>query len=433
MSLDLLSCAPHELVHHAHHAIEHAEFALTEFGSTQYEGKIAEANEWRRVWLERGHELNTLLSPDGLTTHEMVWLVWAHLRMVSHIANRSNPYRATALDTHAEVRMITREFNDFGAKHLPRLRGLEETCVRVAVLGPEADPPLPPDANKGTKLDEAKGLFMIQAAHDIDFDTEYHDHRDPKNQGKRAWYKPKRWEPVKFVADCSRLFYWSTLQARLFSSAQCIESAITDPMAMEALSNLLMSHAHLQTTNQTDRVATNLYYELRLPLGAWAHMERNVRVGHTALVAIQRDCGSKHLNALTDLVTIEPLPAIENTDHAMHDAWLWTMWSRLMNAHGIEWFAEYFCMPHELQTKKKHLETRLMWRTRPRRPIICFALGAYFVQYATDEGHKFWRCVSALHALSTWCVMMKDKYQSETVHRQPMKLLLNDICSFPRL
>lgn len=432
MSTDLLACATHELVRHAHTTIEQAEFALTEFGATQYEGKIGEAEDWRRVWLERGPELNTVpTGADGLTIHEMTWLVWAHLCVVSRITNRLNPSRAMVLDTHAEVRMIIREFNDFGTTHLPRLKPLEEICARMVVLGPEADPPLPPEANKGTKLDEAKGLFMIQAAQDIDFDTEYYDHRNPKNRGKREFYKPKRWDPVKFVVDCSRLFYWSTLQARLFRLAMCIEPAFTDRLAMGALETLLTAHARLETTHQTDRVATNLFYELRMPLGAWAYMERKVKVGHSAFLAIQKDCGSKHLKALTDLVTIEPLQAVENPDHAMHDAWLWTMWSRLMNARGVEWFKDYFCLPHELQTKRKHLETRLLWRIRRRRPVICFAMGTYYVQHVVDEGHKLFRCDSALHALSIWCILMKDKYASETADRQSLSLLLNDVCSFP--
>jgi len=430
--MDLLSCAQHELVRHAHHTLEEAEFALTEFGATRYETKREEAEEWRRVWLERGAELNVILLKDGPTIHELTWLVWAHLCVVSSISDRSDPSRAVSMDTHAEVRMITREFNDIGAKHLPRLKRLEEICARIAVLGPEADPPLPPEVNKGTKLDEAKGLFMIQAAQDIDFETEYHDHRDPKNQGKRDFYKPKRWDPVTFVCDCSRLFYWSSLQARLFRLAVCVEPAVTDRLAMGTVHSLLLDHARLQTTHQTDRVATKLFYELRLPLGAWAQMERNVKVGHNAFLAIQRDCGSKHLKALTDLITIEPSQAIENPEHAMHEAWTWTMWSRLMNARGIDWFDEYFCLPHELHTKKKLLETKMMWRIRQRRPIVCFALGTYFVQYVTEKGHKFYRCDSALHALVMWCMLMKEKYQSETVHRQPLKLLLNDICSFPR-
>jgi len=437
METDLLTCSRDVLSLQAFSVLEQAEFALNEFSSVRYESKAAEAQSWRQTWRERGADLNLLLVPDitepGLTLHELTWLVWAHLELLSTDASRAAPSRDDALILHARVRMITREFNDFGRDYLTQLRQLEQQCVRAAVFGPEPDPPLPPDATKGTHLDEAKGLYTIRADQSIDFESAYRDHRLPEVRGKHSFYLPKRWDPIVFVSGCSRLFYWSLLAASLVGDAVRVVRPLKDYLAIGALTAMLRSRSSLQTTNETDRVATKLFYEFRLPLGALSAMERTAKVGVNAFAAIGKDCGNNHVRSLTELITIEAAVAFEKADHAMHDAWLWTIWSRVLAACDVDWFADHFCLPHELQTKKKQLETCVLWRTRTRRPIVIWLLGNYFVQAVCEDeqGHEMFRCEDALHALALWCNLLRERYNSESVHRHSLKVVLEQICSFP--
>lgn len=423
-----------ELIHEASDAILLAEGNLRNFPYLEYEAQKADMNRFRQLWLTEFEDTyrNTSLSDqEALSLHEMLWLAWAGCYLLQSVTHRRNYSKEEALQLHARVRLMIREWNDFGCEFSSQMKELEFSCAALAFYGPPSDPVPPKPSNQGVQLDDEKRLFLIQVDQNIDFETPYHDHRLAKHKGNLALYAPKRWSQCQFVSDACRLFFWSQQCALVFSRAGIVDRAELDDWQIRQTQQMIDTQAAIMCTTETEQVATLCYYRLNLPLGALHAYNRNVRVTGDAFTAISRDCGNQHIRALTEHLTSHPERVVSSSSshHPMRDAWIWTLWDRLLRSSQVEWFQEFMCFPETLFRNQLVLSTRHKWRIHRRSPMVIYMLGFYWVQWVHPDSDEFvlWRCQDAVHAIATWCSIMQQHHQGLTMNRSDVNPVLDMI------
>jgi hypothetical protein len=423
-----------QLLSQAVHDIQDIETALHQFPDVEYGGVWNEKREeWRRFWLSE-YRVTTYqrLSPENnesLSVHEMAWICWAGCYLLTHVEGRTKQWsKEEALRTHARVRMAIREFNDFGRDYVEEMESLEAECASIIWYGPETEP----DDSKqgaGTFLDEEKALFVIKADHHIDFETPFYDHRLPNNKHCHQFYQPKRWSSALFVVDCSRLFFWASKCAMLLLSSLVNKQAPMDAWLIQQADILLKERASLMTTTVTNRLAACLYYELQMPLGCIHAYNRVTSIPIDAFAAISRDCGDKHIRALTEQMVSKPEEALNRGIGPVRDAWIWTLWDRLLHTCEVEWLKDYMCLPHQLCEKHKAdlLSDKRRWNVHVRRPMVIFMFGSYWVQSVHEDHHELWCCDHAVHAIVTWCVLMSTIHKGLTIEGFSVLPVINRI------
>jgi hypothetical protein len=422
-----------ELSKQASEAILLAESNLHNFPDLEFEDQKERMDNFRKLWLVHFQDIyqKTSSSSDNesLSLHELLWLAWAGCYLLTKKESRRTFSKQEAINLHGRVKMITREWNDFGYEHAPRMKELEHDCASLAFYGPSSDPVPPKANNQGIQLDDEKRTFLIQVDQNIDFETPYRDHRRPEHKGSVRLYAPKRWSHCLFVSDVCRLFFWSQQCAQLFASAKLVEKAEVDEWKIQQTRQLIQNQTLVMCTTEIESAAALLYYRLNLPMGALHAYNRNVRVSGDAFTAISYDCGNQHIRALTEHLTSHPDIALSTASrfpHPMRDAWIWTLWDRLLRSSQAEWFQDYMCCTENLVQQQPILLSRFKWRVHRRSPIIIHMIGYYWIQWVHPELKDFvlWQCQDAFHAISVWCDLMHKHHQGLTLNRSDLNPIL---------